>query len=54
MLWVLKRTVSMRRFFRAHKTNVKIDGLENISVCAKNNLSISLTAICLENKLDCD
>ena len=26
MLWVLKRTVSMRRFFLAHKTNVKTDG----------------------------
>ena len=31
MLWVLKRTVSLRWFFRASKTNVKIDGLENIS-----------------------
>ena len=30
MLWVLKRTVSMRRFFWAPKTYVKIDGLENI------------------------
>ena len=30
MLWVLKRTVSMRRFFWATKTNVKTDGLENI------------------------
>ena len=30
MLWVLKRTVSMRRFFRAPKTYVKIDGKENI------------------------
>ena len=26
MLWVLKRTVSMRRFFRAPKTNVKTVG----------------------------
>ena len=26
MLWVLKRTVSMRRFFLAPKTYVKIDG----------------------------
>ena len=26
MLWVLKRTVSMRRFFRAPKTNAKTDG----------------------------
>ena len=30
MLWVLKRTVSMRQFFWATKTNVKTDGLENI------------------------
>ena len=30
MLWVLKRTVSMRRFFWAPKTYVKIDGYENI------------------------
>ena len=30
MLWVLIRTVSMRRFFRAPKPNVKTDGLENI------------------------
>ena len=29
MLWVLKRTVSMRRFFLALKTYVKIDDLEN-------------------------
>ena len=26
MLWVLKRTVSMRRFFWGPKTNVKTDG----------------------------
>ena len=30
MLWVLKRTVSMRRFFLAPKTYVKTDQLENI------------------------
>ena len=30
MSWVLKRTVSMRRFFWAPKTYVKNDGLENI------------------------
>ena len=30
MLWVLKRTVSMRQFFLAPKTYVKTDGLENI------------------------
>ena len=31
MLWVLKRTVSMRRFFWAPKTYVKIDGYEEIN-----------------------
>ena len=30
MLWVLKRTVSMRRFFLAPKTYVQTDGLKNI------------------------
>ena len=30
MLWVLKRTVSMRRFFWAPKTYVKTEGQENI------------------------
>ena len=30
MLWVLKRTVSMRRFFWAPKTYAKNYGLENI------------------------
>ena len=30
MLWVLKRTVSMRQFFWAPKTYDKTDGLENI------------------------
>ena len=30
MLWVLKRAVSMRRFFWAPKTHVKTDGYENI------------------------
>ena len=30
MVWVLKRTVSMRRFFWAPKTYVKIDGKEII------------------------
>ena len=33
MLWVLKRIVSMRRFFWAAKTYVKTDGLENIYNC---------------------
>ena len=31
MLWVLKRTVSMRLFFWAPKTYDKIDSLENIN-----------------------
>ena len=30
MLWVLKRTVSIRRFFSAPKTYVKTDRYENI------------------------
>ena len=30
MLWVLKRTISMRQFFLAPKTYVQTDGLENI------------------------
>ena len=30
MLWVLKRTVSMRRFFWAPTTYVETDGKENI------------------------
>ena len=30
MLWVLKRTFSMRQFFWAPKTYVQTDGLENI------------------------
>ena len=32
MLWVLKRTVSMRRFCWAPKTYVQTDGLENIYI----------------------
>ena len=43
MLWVLKRTVSMRRFFWAPKKYVKTDGLENIynfilKICVYLNL----------------
>ena len=30
MLWVLKRNISMRRFFWAPKTHVKTDGKDNI------------------------
>ena len=50
MLWVLKRTVSMRRFFWAPKTYVKIDGLENIYNCMLKifvylNLWLALFAI---------
>ena len=30
VMWELKRTVSMRRFFWAPKTYVKTDGLENV------------------------
>ena len=32
MLWVLKRTVSMRRFFWAPKTYVETDGQEKIYI----------------------
>ena len=43
MLWVLKRTVSMRRFFWAPKTYAKNDGPENIhnyklQICVYLNL----------------
>ena len=38
MLWVLKRTVSMRQFFRAApKTYVKTDGYENIYIFTPTN-----------------
>ena len=37
MLWVLQRTVSMRRFFLAPKTYVKVDGKENIYNFVLNN-----------------
>ena len=37
MLWVLKRTVSMRRFFWAPKTYVQTDGFENIYNITLNN-----------------
>ena len=36
MLWVLKRTVSMRRLFKAPKTYVKTDGHVNIYIKAEN------------------
>ena len=47
MLWVLKRTVSMRRFFWAPKTYVQTDGLENINnlcqiFCLSKPMSITL------------
>ena len=29
MLWVLNRTVSMEQYFRAPRTNVKMDGKDN-------------------------
>ena len=38
MLWVLKRTVSMRRFFLAHKTYIKNDGQENIYYTEKKSV----------------
>ena len=32
MLWVLKRTASLRRFFGAPKTHNLTDGLETIAI----------------------
>ena len=56
MLWVLKRTISMRRFFRAPKTYVQTDGLENIyNFTLKNFVYLNLwdwyifeSILCLE------
>ena len=42
MLWVLKRTVSMRQFFWAPKTYVKIDGYENIYMMLKISIYLNL------------
>ena len=41
MLWVLKRTVSMKRFFWAPKIDVKTDGLEKIYYFSLKNKLIS-------------
>ena len=49
MLWVLKRTVSMRQFFWAPKTYAKIDGWENINNCTLKNgvyLNLCLVTMC--------
>ena len=46
MLWVLKRTLSLRRFFLAPKTYVQTDGLENIYKFTLNNVCLSKTMIC--------
>ena len=44
MLWVLKRTVSMRRFFWAPKTYVQTDGLKNIyNFTLKNFVYLNLS-----------
>ena len=40
MLWVLKRTVSMRRFFWAPKTYGKTDGKEIINNFTLKNFAI--------------
>ena len=46
MLWVLKRTVSMRRFFWAPKRYVKIDGWENINnYTLKNGVYLNLCLV---------
>ena len=43
MLWVLKRTVSMRQFVLAPQTYVQTDGLENIkNVMLKNCVGLNL------------
>ena len=39
MLWVLKRTVSMRRFFWALKTYVKTDGKKIFTILSWKNLA---------------
>ena len=48
MLRVLKRTVSMRRFFWAPRTHVKLDGQENIRNFTLNFFSLS------QPKLPCE
>ena len=46
MLWVLKRIVSMRWFFWAPKTYVKIDGQENIyNLRVKNCVYLNLRLV---------
>ena len=45
MLWVLKRTVSMRRFFRAHKTYIITDGEENFDNFMLKTLVYLLTYV---------
>ena len=42
MLWVLKRTLSMRRFFWAPKTDVQTDGLENITILRSKIVFINI------------
>ena len=59
MLWVLKRTVLMRRFFRAPKTDVKTDEKENIynltlKICVYLNLCLLtylLTLLCYKETI---
>ena len=48
MLWVLERTLSMRRFFWAPKTYVKTDGYESIYKFTLKNF-VYLTLLRTEN-----
>ena len=46
MLWVIKRTVSMRQFFLAPKTYVKTNELENIyNFTLKNFVYLNLWSL---------
>ena len=53
MLWVLKRTVSLRRFFWVPKTYVKIDGEENINnFTLKTSVGLSMGAFIGRNAIE--
>ena len=53
MLWVFKRTVSMRRFFWAPKTYVKTDGRENINnFTPKNFVHLPINTAPRVSKMD--
>ena len=50
MLWVLKRTVSTRRFFGPPKTYAKINGLENVKNFTLKNVCLSKSVIAYIHK----